>query len=114
MLFDDRAWAKVPASVRSDLVGSYIQSIVDELISALRSGAFRARASHTTWLPGIFDKLGWQECMALMTETLTRMIEIQRRSGERIALTGEPGIPATIAMMGFATASNLGAQSKPG
>jgi DNA-binding transcriptional ArsR family regulator len=105
MFFDDPAWEKIPASVRSDLVGSYIKSIVDELIQALRSGAFREQTSHTTWLPGIFDKLGWQECMALMSETLARMIEIQKRSGERIAVTGELGIPATIAMMGFATAS---------
>jgi DNA-binding transcriptional ArsR family regulator len=110
VLFDDRAWAKIPVSVRSDLVGSHIRSVVDELIGALRSGAFRARASQTTWLPGVFDELGWQECMTLMRETLARMIEIQRRSGERVAFAGEPGIRATIAMMGFATASNPSAR----
>ena len=112
VFFDDQAWTKIPVSVKSDLVGSYILSIVGELVSALRSGAFRARANHTTWLPGVFDELGWQECMALMSETLARMIAIQKRSGERIALTGEPGIRATIAMMGFATALNPGAQSR--
>lgn len=103
MLFDDRDWEKVPPSVRSDLVGSYIKSIMDELVRALRSGAFRARATHTSWLPGIFDRRGWQECLALMNETLVSVTEIQKRSGERIAATGEPGIPATIALVGFGT-----------
>jgi DNA-binding transcriptional ArsR family regulator len=112
MLFDDSAWEKVPASIRSDIVGSHLRSVMDELVSALLNGAFRARATHTTWLPGIFDKLGWQECLTLMNETLVRIREIQKRSTKRIAATGEPGIPATIAMMGFATASNFSAQSK--
>jgi len=103
MLLDDRAWEKVPPSVRSDIVGNYIRLVVDELIRSLRSGAFRAGQTHTSWLPGIFDKIGWQECMALMSEMLVRMMEIQKRSGERIAVTGELGIPATIVLMGFGT-----------
>lgn len=112
VFFDDPAWEKVPPSLRSDIIGSHLRSIMDELGSALLSGAFRARTTHTTWLPGVFDKLGWQECMALMSETLASMMEIRKRSGERIAVTGEPGIPATIAMMGFATVSNSSARSK--
>lgn len=112
IFFDDPAWTKVPASIRSDIVGSHLRSVMDELVNALLSGAFRARATHTTWLPAIFDKIGWQECLALMTETLEKMREIQRRSTKRMAATGEPGIPATIAMMGFATAANFSAQRR--
>lgn len=105
MLFDDEAWEKVPPSVRSDMAGSYIWTILDDLVKALRSGAFGANlATHSSWLPGVFDRLGWQECLALMSETLAKAIEIQRRSGERIAISGEPGIPATIALLGFCTA----------
>jgi DNA-binding transcriptional ArsR family regulator len=104
MLFDDRAWERVPVSIRSDLAGSYIWAIMQDVVRALRGGAFGANpATHTTWLPGIFDRLGWQECLALMNETLARAMEIQRRSGERIAVTGEAGIPATIAIVGFRT-----------
>jgi DNA-binding transcriptional ArsR family regulator len=107
VLFDDGEWEKVPGSVRSDIVGSNIWSILNDLVRALRSGTLCADpAAHTTWLPGVFDKRGWQECMALMNETLIKMIAIRKRSGERIAVTGEPGIPGTIAMMGFAAAAN--------
>jgi DNA-binding transcriptional ArsR family regulator len=106
ILFDDRDWEKVPASVRTDIAGSQVSSILKDFIRALRSGAFGANpAVHNAWVPGIFDRLGWQESMALMSETLAKVIEIQKRSTERIAATGEPGIPATIALMGFWTSS---------
>jgi len=112
VLFDDAAWEKVPPSVRSDLAGSYIWAVLDDLVKAVRSGAFGASsATHSTWLPGVFDKLGWQECMALMSETLAKMIAIQKRSAKRIAVSGEPGIPATLALLGFPT-SPPSAQSK--
>jgi DNA-binding transcriptional ArsR family regulator len=77
MLFSDREWQKFPGSVRSDIIASHIRSIMGELARALRSGAFREKETHTTWLPGIFDGLGWQEVMALMNETLARLMDIQ-------------------------------------
>lgn len=111
LFFDDSAWREVPATIRSDLMASYLRSIWDDVIRALRSGVFAAGSgTHVSWLPGIFDKLGWEECMALMSETLARMMEIQKQSAERIAVTGEPGIPGTIAMMGFGTSANPDAQ----
>lgn len=110
MLFDDRAWLEVPASVRSDATVSYIQSIFGDAIQAVRGGVFaRDDATHVTWLPGVFDKRGWAESMALINRTLVSLMAIQRRSGERLALTGEAGIPATIALLGFGTPPGPGA-----
>lgn len=104
LLIDDGDWVKIPGSVRSDLTVNQIQSLLNDIVGALRKSVFTARVgTHTTWLPGIFDKLGWQECMALMNETLARMMAIQRRSRDRIAVTGEPGIPATVGLLGFET-----------
>lgn len=105
VLFDDRAWERIPASIRSDLIAGYLRLIVDELADALRSGAFgKSSATHSSWLPGIFDRRGWQECLALMNETLVKLLEIQRQSGARIAVSGERGFRASIAMIGFPTA----------
>jgi hypothetical protein len=103
MLFDDQAWQRVPASVRSDIAVSFIQSILDDAIRAQRAGVFAKGATHITWLPGFFDELGWEEVKALMNETLARLIEVQRISSGRIAVKGEPGIPATVGLMGFET-----------
>jgi DNA-binding transcriptional ArsR family regulator len=109
LLIDDSDWLKIPASIRSDLMVSHIQSLLNDFVRALSCGAFAANVgTHVTWLPGVFDRLGWQECMVLMNETLTRMMEIQKCSRERIAVTGEAGIPATIALLGFETSSSAG------
>ncbi len=105
MFFDDEAWERIPATVRSDIAGTHIWAILSDLITALRTGAFGANpATHNTWLPGVFDRLGWQECLALMNETLNKMMAIQRRSSERMAVSGEPGLPGTVALMAFVTA----------
>jgi DNA-binding transcriptional ArsR family regulator len=104
LLIRDGEWRKVPASVRSDLIIDQIQSLLDDIAGAARNGAFAtSTGTHASWLPGVFDKLGWEEVMALMNEMLSRMMAIRKRSRERIALTGEPGIPATVALLGFRT-----------
>jgi DNA-binding transcriptional ArsR family regulator len=104
LLIDDGGWRKIPATIRSDLMVSQIQSLLDDIVGALQSGAFAASpGTHITWMPAIFDKLGRHECIALMNETLAKMMAIQKRSRERIAVTGEPGIPATVGLLGFGT-----------
>jgi len=104
IMLDALDWQRVPASVRSDTTASYLQSIWGEVTKALRVGGFAKDGTHLTWLPGTFDKRGWTEAMALLDEALARLMEIQKRSAERVATTGEAGIPATIAMLGFGTA----------
>jgi DNA-binding transcriptional ArsR family regulator len=104
LLIDDSAWLRVPSTIRADLVASHIQSLLDDIVGALSRGVFaRTAGMHVSWLPAVFDRLGWQECMTLMNETLSRLIEIQRQSRDRIAVSGEPGIPATVALLGFET-----------
>lgn len=104
MIFDEEAWGKVPASIRSDIAASHVHSVLGEVARAADSGVFAGHsATHNTWLPGIFDKLGWQEVMGLMNETLVRLLEIQKRSSGRVSITGERGIAGTVALFGFET-----------
>jgi len=104
VLFDDRAWEDVPASLKADLGVGIVQSILDDVVGALRGGTFRAREDkHTSWMPVVLDRRGWREAMKLLDATLMRLVAIQRQSGLRIMKSGEPGIPATIAMLGFET-----------
>jgi hypothetical protein len=104
MLFDEQAWPKVPASVKTGIAASHIHSIMEEVVAALRAGMFAADdQAHSTWLPGIYDTQGWAEILALMNEVLARMMQIHRLSAERVAISGEPGIAATIGMLGFKT-----------
>lgn len=100
---DDRGWSRFPSSVKSDWMAMHIQAIWDDAVASWREGAFKGGGPHVTWLPAVFDRRGWAEAMSLLDEALSRLMVIQRQSAERVALTGEPGIPATIAMMGFRT-----------
>jgi hypothetical protein len=43
--------------------------------------------------------------VALIDETLTRLMALQRESAKRMAQTGEPGFPVTVALLGFETGS---------
>lgn len=113
MLVDDRGWRKIPASVKLDMAVSYIQSILDDITGAVSSGALAASAlPHVSWLPSIFDRLGWEEAIALMNQALAGLMEIQKRSAGRIATTGEPGIPTTIGLLRFETLPGAVAQAR--
>ncbi|HEX3608880.1 MAG TPA: hypothetical protein VHU14_04315 [Solirubrobacterales bacterium] len=104
LFFDDRVWLKVPASVRSDITVNGVRAMVDDVVGSVRAGVFGGEdETHVSWLPGVFDARGWEEVMALMSKTLAGMLVIQKRSSERILATGEPGIPATIGLLGFET-----------
>ncbi len=100
---DDRGWSRFPPSVKSDWMAMHFQAIWDDAVAAWREGAFKSGSPHVSWLPAVFDRRGWAEAMSLLDEALSRLMVIQRQSAERVALTGETGIPATIAMMGFRT-----------
>jgi DNA-binding transcriptional ArsR family regulator len=104
VFFDDRAWQKVPGSVRSDITTSDLQSLIDEVVGALQVGTFAEDdETHLTWIPEVFDQLGWSEAMAAMDVMLACVALARRRSAARIAATGAPGFPATVAVMGFGT-----------
>jgi len=102
---DDRGWQILPPSLRSDLRASLVQSVLDDLVRAMNGGTLgaRGRADHMSWTPGRYDALGWGEACQIMHETFHRLIAIQRKSAERLADSGERGMPATIALLGFET-----------
>jgi hypothetical protein len=101
-IFDERAWKDMPETLKADLDLGFVQSLIDDLIAALKGRTFHARNDkHTSWTPTVFDRIGWREAMKLLEATLTSLLEIQRRSGERMLRSGEPGIPATVGILGF-------------
>lgn len=102
VFFDDRAWQDVPASLKADIDTDFVQSLIDDLTAAFKAGTYYARPdTHTSWMPAVLDRRGWKEVVALLNATLMRLIAIQRRSALRILKSGEPGIPATIGILGF-------------
>ena len=100
--FDDEAWDMVPTSVKASNDGSMMQALVDDIAASFKGGTFYARSDrHFTWMPMMLDTKGWREVVALLNHTLERLIGLHRRSAMRLQETGEFGIPATVAILGF-------------
>lgn len=105
LLFDDEAWAKLPASLKGDLTDCALQSLFDDVVAALETRTFNARDDrHVSWTSARFDELGWQETTALMNETLTRLAKIRDESATRLLRSGEKGIPASVGLLAFEAA----------
>lgn len=55
-----------------------------------------------SYKPLRLDDCGWRELMALLLRTLKEAETIEDGSRERLGLTGEEGLEAVVALMGFA------------
>lgn len=106
VFFDDEAWAKLPASLKGDLSSSFLQDIFDNVVAALEAETLDARDDrHVSWAPGRLDAQAWRDVTGLMNEMLSRLSEIQDASATRLVKSGEVGMPATVAIMAFESAS---------
>jgi DNA-binding transcriptional regulator GbsR (MarR family) len=105
-IFSDTEWATIPENLRSTIVGNELKKTGDLLEAALKSGNFEARGNrHHSLCESTLDAQGWDESMALLEETLARLLEIQAESAERRIGSDEPGVPMAISIVGFEKAS---------
>jgi DNA-binding transcriptional ArsR family regulator len=104
VFFDDEAWQRVPATIRTDLAARFIQTIIDEAAVALQSGTLTRRGDeHVSWMRGDFDEAGWKEATELMAQTLERLSAIQKGSSKRLAAGGEASLSAAVGLLAFET-----------
>ncbi len=98
----DRDWQQLPESVRPGLSADLFELIVNDTVAALETGAFDARVDrHMSWTPLVLDEKGWKEMIKLMDGSLERVLKIQADSSSRLGKSGEDGLTATVAMLGF-------------
>lgn len=104
VLLDDSEWQRLPASLRADLAGSFIQQMFDDAAVALEGGTLSPDADeHVSWTPAHFDPRGWKETTCLLTETLGRLIAIQKESALRLANCEADAITASVSILAFET-----------
>lgn len=104
VFFDDKAWRRVPATLRTDLVTRFIQTLIDDVTVALRSGTLTRRGDeHVSWTAGDFDEVGWKEATELMGKTLERLNSIQKKSSGRLAESGGERVSGTVGILAFET-----------
>lgn len=103
-LIDNRECARMPAPLRSAVSTDLFQSILAEVVDALKAGTFDARPDrHLSWIPLLVDEKGWRDLCAILDEAMEKVLVVQAKSAERMAATGEEPISATVAIMDFET-----------
>ncbi|MDX6587228.1 MAG: hypothetical protein QOI31_1701 [Solirubrobacterales bacterium] len=84
----DEHWAQLPISVRRTLFDDTIQDIWDHLVEAAGEEGLDDEQSHVSWVPLDLDQLGYQDVVALLGETLERVMAIQAEVKERASTEG--------------------------
>jgi hypothetical protein len=81
---------------------SLVQGIIDDVAAAVRAGTFAARDEHhVSWTPVVVDEEGWRDLSETLSDTLERVFTIQAESAERMVESGEKGMSAAVAMIGY-------------
>jgi hypothetical protein len=103
--FDDSAWMKIPSQIRATLSADAMRNIIEEMIEALSAGSFDARNRHLSqqWL--LVDEQGWDEVMSDASRLLDRILAVQRRCAGLDLAESESGIPISIVISAFETAT---------
>ncbi len=81
-------------------LASMARLMVRETTAIVRTTPSKDRLDSLARIPLPLDSKGWQEAAALHTETLSQVVEVGRRSRERLAASGEEEIH-TLAMVLF-------------
>lgn len=101
----DRIWRRVPRVLLGGVSGATLQSFMDRAVAALEAGTIDGREDTTLyWMPVRLDEEGWKEVTATMEETVTKVLEVQRESRQRLARRkGRGAISAIVGVASFET-----------
>jgi DNA-binding transcriptional ArsR family regulator len=100
--FSDRDWKRLPRSVRQALVDVGLQLIWEDVAQAIEAGTLDARPDmHVSRSPLVLDEQGWGELRDVINRVVEDAERIGKRSGDRLAKTGEDGIPSRLVLMHF-------------
>lgn len=107
----DRAWRKVPPSLRGGVSAATLQTFLDKAIAALDAGALDDRDDTVfRWMPLFLDQQGWKEVVAILEEATNLALAAHLRSQDRLSeVEGRGAVSAVVGMAAFETAGSLGA-----
>jgi AcrR family transcriptional regulator len=88
-------WSRLDPAQRQLMSAQFDRQTREDFERATSSGAFDARPEMVrVRIPHSLDEQGWRELSDLHAETVTKALEIQRRSGERLEASGDSWIAA--------------------
>ena len=100
-LSDDN-WRQLSPDVQTGISVAGMKMINDKARAALDAETFdRRQDRHLSCTSMVLDEEGWGAVIGLLSRTLEGLMEIQSQCAGRLAEKGQPGIPATVSMLGF-------------
>lgn len=100
--FTDEEWEAFDPRNRTPVTATLLRLISADAANSLEAGLFDALPdNHLSRTPVHVDREGWAELVATLARTLNEVIEINARSVQRAAASGEELIPARVVMMQF-------------
>jgi DNA-binding transcriptional ArsR family regulator len=107
VVFSDRDWLIMPDEARQIVASTILRDLVGRMTQALQAGTFTAREDvHITWRPVTLDEQGWTEMTELLRNTFDTVSKIEVEAIERMRLSGDDGLEATVALAGFESPRN--------
>lgn len=102
VLWDGEEWEALNREEQERLTDWIIETIESDTRAAVEKGTFSSRQdTHASRTISLVDEQGWSELTRIKQEALDGIFEVQATSAERLAETGEEGIPVMSAMLCF-------------
>jgi hypothetical protein len=106
--FTEEEWVAIPDATRRKLLAAGFRNLIAEGLSSIRSGKMsRDPFMRMSWKSMNFDAQGRQEAADEQRESLERLKIIEARAADRMTKTGEKGVSAVLAVVGFTRTRNV-------
>ena len=101
-VFSDDAWERMPAEARWANTAAILRVLSADLANSLATGKFEERPDrHLSRTPMKLDEQGWAEVRDALERTFDEVTEIREKAAQRLEQNGEPGFPASVAIISF-------------
>lgn len=92
-LFDDKAWKRLPETIRNKLSARTIGDLLEVIAEAMRKETFDSRTDrHAAWERTVVDEQGWAEMSAIQREAAEKLLRAARQARSRLIRSGDKGL----------------------
>jgi DNA-binding transcriptional ArsR family regulator len=101
-LFDDKAWQRLPETIRNKLSARTVSDLLEAIADAMREETFDSRVNrHAAWEKAHVDEQGWEEMSAVQLDATEKLMRIAKKSRSRVIRSGSLGLMATWGVLFF-------------
>ncbi len=101
-LFDDKAWERLPETIRNKLSARTIGALLEAIAEGMREETFDSRTDrHAAWEKAHVDEQGWKEMSAIQREAVEKLMRVAKESRRRLIRSGDLGLMGTWGVLFF-------------